>query len=160
MNGKSQQQTILNNLKRSLKSTLNHGTIKNESNDNNNSISKIHFKLNSIIDILPFVINQHILSYLHIEETSKYARICKDFYKINTNLIKRNCFESPLVSVQLIESYSLVRFQMVDSYRQIVIDYATFKNCLKYHQFIMFDSFICISYEDHWYPKKKRFVVN
>ena len=82
-------------------------------------------KKNSMADILPFVINQHILSFLKINETSQFARICKEFYQINVNLIKLNCFESPTLTIE-----SFVEMSRTTTFKDQGPDYGLrFRKC-------------------------------
>ena len=85
------KENLLNSLKECLTHFLfnqnNQSETEYEMNNECKMIDKMYFNLNSMIDTLLFVMNQHILSFLRIEETALIAETCKDFYKIHTNLI-------------------------------------------------------------------------
>ena len=131
----SQQECLLFSLKKSLKETL------NEINDSK-QINSMHLKMNSIIDIFPFVINQYISSFLNIgsKEFTSIAKTCQDFCKIYTFLTKQQYFDTIPITVKLNYHETWINF-----YRQNkMMDYVSAQRYLKYNP--------CLNLSMDFYP--------
>ena len=92
--------------------------------------------MNSIIDILSFDINRHILSYLRDLERAQLAVICKDFYEITKNIMRCD-YNPPSLAINIdIENNQNVRI----TFNHKDIDYCVFKRILHYHKHLIFDA--------------------
>ena len=128
--------------KKSLEMRLKDCLINTLNETNSKEINSMYFNMQSMIDVFPFVIKQHILSFLNITspETTSIARTCKDFYQIYKNLTKQNCWNINLVPITLSLTFSNDYKNMVIFYRNHnIIDYATLKRCLQYNRSIKFE---------------------
>ena len=125
----SQQKKLLICLKETLTNTLNAS--------NNKQICSMYFNINSITDIFPFAVNQHIISFLNIAlpETTSIAKTSKIFYQIYANLSKQNYLITQPIAITLHNDRTQVTFHR----KHKNMDYPTFKRSLQYVRSINMD---------------------
>ena len=98
----------------------------NESSSYNNN--------NSMVEILPFAINQKILSHFKVKQRALLAITCNDFYQMHINLTKSD-YNSPELSVYVDESFSFIPSFWC---RHTRIRFQTFQRCLQCNRKIHF----------------------
>ena len=87
------KECLFNILKQWLKTTL-------YETNNQEIIDTLYVNLVSMVTLLPFVLNTHILGFLNTKERASMAVICKDFYKIHTELTKYD-YNAPFIELSV-----------------------------------------------------------
>ena len=85
--------------------------------------------MSSIVEVLPFDVNQYILSFLKVRERIKLARVCTDFLKMNENLSKNDFwdFDETYIFLYLNVKENEIIIQFENNW----IDYQTLQRLMK-----------------------------
>ena len=86
--------------------------------------------MTSLIKLLPFTVNQNIVSFLNGKQIASAAIICKDFYKIMTNLAKHDFNQLPVIELCLNDDTNKITVTIMGK----DINYQTLQRILNYNR--------------------------